>query len=73
MTANAAVGPTNDCMPVLLDPHHYDRWLHGSIKDVILLQHGAPFAAERMMVEQTKDLWRSDGLPASAQPQLALL
>jgi putative SOS response-associated peptidase YedK len=73
MEANTAIPPTNDRMPVLLDPQDYDRWLHGSIQDVIAFQYGAPFAAERMVIERTEDLWRSDGLPPSARPQLALL
>ena len=73
MAANAAVMPTNDRMPVLLDPHEYDAWLHGSIRDVIGFQHRAPFAAERMVVEHTENLWRSGKLPTKAQPQLALL
>lgn len=71
MAANAAIPPTNDRMPVLLDPEDYDRWLHGSIQDVIAFQFGKPFAAERMAVERSDDPWRSDGLP-SRQPQLAL-
>jgi len=73
MTANAVVEPYNDRMPVLLDPHEYDRWLHGSIQDVIGFQFRAPLAAERTKVLHTDDLWRSGKLPASMQPQLALL
>jgi putative SOS response-associated peptidase YedK len=73
MAANAAVMPTNDRMPVLVDPYEYDAWLHGGIRDVTGFQHRAPFAAERMVVEQTEDLWRSGKLRAKAQPQLALL
>lgn len=72
MEANAAIPPTNDRMPVLLDPHEYDRWLHGSIQDVIGFQFGKPLAAERMVVERTDDRWRSDGLP-SRSTQMALL
>lgn len=73
MTANAVVEPYNDRMPVLLDPHDYDRWLHGSIQDVIGFQFRAPLAAERTKVLHTDDLWRSGKLPPSMQPQLALL
>jgi putative SOS response-associated peptidase YedK len=73
MTANAAVESTNDRMPVLLDPEQHERWLHGSIRDVIAFQFGAPIAAERMIVERTEDLWRSGGLPGSAKSQLSLL
>lgn len=70
MTANEAVMPTNDRMPVLLDKHDYERWLHGSISDVIGFQFRAPFHADRLVVEQTKARWRSDGLPST---QLGLL
>ncbi|CAN5501194.1 hypothetical protein BH10PSE12_BH10PSE12_08340 [soil metagenome] len=73
MEANAAIPPTNDRMPVLLDPKDHDRWLRGSIQDVIGFQYGTPFAADRMIVDRTEDLWRSGKLPTAAQPQLALL
>lgn len=73
MEANAAIPPTNDRMPVLLEQSEYDQWLHGSIQDVIRFQFRPPFAAERMIVEQTEDRWRSDGKPKTAAPQLALL
>ena len=35
MEANAAIPPTNDRMPVLIEPKDYHRWLHGSVEDVI--------------------------------------
>ncbi|SEJ80911.1 SOS response associated peptidase (SRAP) [Sphingobium sp. AP50] len=73
MPANAAVEPTNDRMPVLLEPRHYERWLKGSIREVIDFQFSAPAAAARMEVEKTEDLWRSGALPGSGRPQLALL
>lgn len=73
MDANAAVAPTNDRMPVLLDPQDHDRWLNGSIRDVIGFQFGQPFAAGRFLIEATEDAWRSGKLPATAHPQLALL
>ena len=73
MEANAAVAPTNDRMPVLLDPHDCDRWLHGSIEDVIGFQFRPPFSAERFKVEKTEDLWNSGKRPPSADKQMALL
>jgi putative SOS response-associated peptidase YedK len=73
MEANAAISPTNDRMPVILEPHEYDRWLRGTIQDVIGFQYGKPIAAERMVVERTEDRWRSLGLPSRPGPQLALL
>lgn len=63
MEANEAIPPTNDRMPALLDPHEYDRWLHGSIHDVIGFQYREPFAADRMEVLRTDDRWRSGKLP----------
>lgn len=73
MDANAAVAPTNDRMPVLLSPSDHDRWLSGSIRDVIGFQFGAPIAADRLVVEHTEDAWRSGKLPKTAEPQRALL
>ncbi|PZU05388.1 MAG: DUF159 family protein [Sphingobium sp.] len=73
MTANPAVMPTNDRMPVLLDPHEYQRWFQGSIQDVIAFQFREPFGESRMEVERTEDLWRSGTLPISGQPQLSFI
>jgi putative SOS response-associated peptidase YedK len=73
MEANAAIPPTNDRMPVLLDRHEHDLWLEGSIRDVILFQGREPFAADRMIVERTEDRWRSGAAPAKPAPQMALL
>lgn len=71
MEANAAIPPTNDRMPVLLEPHEYEQWLHGSIEDVIRFQFRQPIVAERMLVERTVDRWRSEGLPSAPKPQVA--
>jgi putative SOS response-associated peptidase YedK len=73
MEANEAIPPTNDRMPVLLEPDEYDRWLQGSIQDVIAFQYRTPISAERMIVDRTEHRWRSDGLPARPEPQLALI
>ena len=76
MVANAAIRPTNDRMPVLLDPHEHEQWLRGSIQDVIRFQFADPFDADRMVVERTDERWRSGKGPARAAasaPQLALL
>ena len=73
MKANEIIPPTNDRMPVLLEPDEYDRWLRGSIRDVIWFQHRASFAADRMTVERTDDRWRSGIAPLKPAPQLALL
>lgn len=63
MTANAAVAETNERMPVLLEPPDFNRWLTGSIADVIGFQFRQPVVAERMVVLRTDDPWRSGRLP----------
>lgn len=73
MTANQSVMPVNDRMPVLLDPCDYDLWLRGSIQDVIKVQFRAPFAAERMDIQETEDRWRSGKQPILKTPQFDLL
>lgn len=73
MEANEAIPPTNDRMPVLLNPHEYDEWLLGGIKDVIRFQFRPPFPASRMVVQPTKDLWRSGSPPPGAARQRAMI
>ncbi len=73
MTANERVIPYNDRMPVLLAPQEYDRWLRGSIQDVLEFQFRAPLEDARTIIEHTEDLWRSGSPPPSGRPQLALL
>ena len=71
MDANAAVMPTNDRMPALLEPKEYQRWFTGSIEDVIEFQFRAALPADPMIVEETNYRWRSEGLPSNAyQPGL---
>ena len=65
MEANAAIPPTNDRMPVLLEPDEIDVWLRGSIQDVIRFQYRPPFVADRMDVIHTDDAWRNGGPPPS--------
>lgn len=71
-TANTTVAPFNDRMPALLEPHEYDRWLHGPIEDVLRFQFRASLPADRIEVQHSDDLWRSGKLPADLRPQLAL-
>lgn len=66
MTANDAIPPTNDRMPLLLERDEVDRWLHGSVRDVIGFQFRLPFAASRMDVARTDDLWRSGAAPPTS-------
>lgn len=62
-TANDAVMPYNDRMPVLLGQDEYARWLHGSISDVIELQFRPPLGANRIEVNHTNDRWRNGRVP----------
>lgn len=55
-------------MPVLLKHHEIDRWLHGTIQDVIGFQFGEPFDADRMELIRTHERWRSDAPPPSSAP-----
>ena len=74
MAANDTVMPYNDRMPTLLDQDEYERWLHGSISDVIEFQFRAPMAADQIEVTHTDDRWRSGRVPDfEAQGQIALL
>lgn len=70
--ANAAIPPTNDRMPVLLEQDEIDAWLHGTIQDVIRFQFRPPFAADRMEVIHTDEVWRGGG-PPPASIQMTLI
>lgn len=75
MTASALVQPYNDRMPALLVPHEYERWLTGTIQDVIGFQFRDPPADERLAIHHTDDRWRSGRPPSLAEgdkPQMAL-
>jgi putative SOS response-associated peptidase YedK len=66
--------PYNDRMPVLLAKSEYERWLHGSISDVIEFQFRKPMVADRIAVTHTEDRWRSGAIPDfTATSQMALL
>jgi len=71
--ANDTVMPYNDRMPVLLGRGEYERWLHGSIGDVIEFQFRPSLAADRIEVMHTEDRWRSGEVPDfAARLQTAL-
>ena len=55
--SNSEVAPLNPRMPVILAPDEYERWLEGSVEDVIEFQFRPPFPAERTAIERTKELW----------------
>lgn len=72
MEANAAIPPTNDRMPVLLEADEHDRWLQCTIQDVVAFQFRALVSADRMLVDRTDDPWRS-GVPPRSGVQIDLL
>lgn len=53
---NAVVRPVHNRMPVLLHREDYDRWLHGSLEDVIAFQDRC-FPDELTGIEPTSDPW----------------
>jgi putative SOS response-associated peptidase YedK len=64
------VAALNPRMPAILAPDEYERWLKGSIEDVIAFQFRPPIPAERFLVDRTNDLWiprshRSDPMNSS--------
>jgi putative SOS response-associated peptidase YedK len=61
---NEAIRPVHNRMPVLLLPEDYDRWLHGTIAEVIAFQDRC-FPDELIEVERTTEPWirRSDPAP----------
>jgi putative SOS response-associated peptidase YedK len=64
--SNVAVRPVHDRMPVLLLPEDYDRWLRGSLEDVVAFQQRS-FPDELIEIRRTADLWVAR--KASAQPK----
>jgi putative SOS response-associated peptidase YedK len=73
MEANSAIATTNDRMPVLLELHEHERWINGSIQNVIRFQLREPLAGERMIVDRTDERWRSEGLPSKTEPRMGLV
>ena len=53
---NEAIRPVHNRMPVLLQPHDYEQWLHGSLDDIVSLQDRC-FPDELITTERTSDLW----------------
>jgi putative SOS response-associated peptidase YedK len=63
---NEAIRPYHDRMPVLLHPEDHDRWLHGTLDDVVAFRDRC-FPDELIAVDRTADLWfRRKGEPAAA-------
>lgn len=62
---NEVIRPVHDRMPVLLHVEDYDRWLRGSLDDVIAFQDRC-FPDELTTLNRTADTWfrRRESLPA---------
>lgn len=58
---NAAIRPVHDRMPVLLLPEDYERWLHGSLDDLVAFQ-------ERTFPDHLIDMRRTDELWVKRKP-----
>ena len=66
------VAALNPRMPVILAPDEYERWLKGSIEDVIAFQFRPPLPPEKFFVDRTDELWvpRSRRREAATSPSL---
>lgn len=53
---NEAIRPVYDRMPVLIEPHEYDQWLHGTLDDALAFQNRC-FPDELIMMDRTTELW----------------
>jgi putative SOS response-associated peptidase YedK len=65
---NDAIRPVHNRMPVLLMPDDYDRWLHGSLDDVIAFQDRR-FPNHLIEMERTREPWIRK-TPTPEQPSL---
>ncbi len=55
-SANDAIKPLHDRMPVLLDPDDYDQWLHGSLDDVLAFRNRI-YPPAVIAMTPTDELW----------------
>ena len=53
---NEAIRPVHDRMPVLLQPHEYERWLNDSFDEAVAFQQRC-FPDELIEMSRTTDLW----------------
>jgi putative SOS response-associated peptidase YedK len=60
---NEAIRPVHNRMPVLLMPEDHDRWLHGTIEDVIGFQEQC-FPDKLIEIERTSEPWIRRNAPA---------
>lgn len=56
MTASELVRPFNDRMPVILHRDDYERWMTGTLDDLLAFQQRV-YPPELMEMERTSDLW----------------
>lgn len=54
--ANEAVSPVHDRMPVILHRDDYERWMTGTLEDLLAFQQRV-YPPELMEMERTSDLW----------------
>jgi putative SOS response-associated peptidase YedK len=66
--SNELITPLNPRMPVFLRPNDYERWLHGTIQDVIAFQF-REVPAGRLVLDATDELWRG-GATRVLEPSL---
>ena len=66
------VAELNPRMPVILASQEYERWLEGSIEDVIAFQFRPPFPSERFLVDRTNELWVPRNRRRSAETKSSL-
>ncbi|WP_234903533.1 hypothetical protein [Agrobacterium vitis] len=49
--------------------HDHDRWLHGSIEDVIAFQFREPPSSDDFEILHSRDRWQSGVSPSKASPR----
>jgi len=62
--ANEAVSQVHDRMPVLLFRDDWDRWLHGTVDDVLALRD-RPFPDELIRFDRTSEPWAARRVKAA--------
>ncbi|MGF7150096.1 putative SOS response-associated peptidase YedK [Sphingomonas zeicaulis] len=67
---NDAIRPIHDRMPVLLLPDEYDRWLNGSLEDLVALQQRC-FPDELIAITRTSERWNAPRAAGGAGPLFA--
>ena len=59
---NEAIRPIHDRMPVVLQPHEYDQWLHGSFDEAVAFQDRC-YPDELIEMVRTSDPWNKPKAP----------